>query len=79
MGGEVLELVKELPKNTVGIEMRGVSLSLFGLTHMPDSGYPFAGFGCDPLQQGDGCDPKRSMAFLQSKFQCPCMLGARGK
>jgi hypothetical protein len=36
MGGEVLELFKELPKNTVGIEMRGVSLSLFGLTHMPD-------------------------------------------
>ena len=26
---------------------------------------------------GPECDPKESMAFLQNKFRCPPMLGAR--
>ena len=38
---------------------------------------PFSRFCRDPLYRGTCCDPKGSMVFLQNKFRCPHMLGAR--
>ena len=48
-------------------------MSLFGLTHMPNLGYP-AAILCTG---GPECDPKESMAFLQNQFCCPPVLKAR--